>query len=542
MSKNRILGIVFLVAFYGAQSQVNRYMVFFSDKDTATWSAENATAYLSERAIARREKQGIEISAQDFPINEAYADSITSLGMEVYYESKWLNGVLVQGDEQKVSTLIGLGFVTEVEYIAPNTLLQRDQQVPQIPETFKEPPNVNASSSTQLKMLYADKMHADGFQGQGMWIAIVDNGFRGVNEYAPFEHLFSQNKIVATKDFVANTGNVYQFGTHGTQVLSTISAKYGNSMIGTAPEAHVVLCITEADAENRIEEYNWLLAMEYIDSIGVDVVNSSLGYNTFDDPSMNYTKSDLDGNTSVITRAANIAARKGIIVVSSAGNTGGDKSWSKVTFPADAKDILSVGSVNGEWGKSGFSSFGPTADGRIKPDVCALGDPTTVVNGSGTIKKSSGTSFSSPLVAGFAACIWQANPEWDYLKVIAEIKKSGRNSEVPDTLIGYGVPNYLSISNPNGLAIKKLLEPELKVFPNPFTENYFTIDFQGTMLNESIVIALVDANGKRIYKKKLTERNRPDQLLIEFKSTEKGIYFLTLTTQNLIKTIKLVKI
>lgn len=542
MNKNWALSIFLIVSFYGAQSQVNRYMVFFSDKDTAAWNAGNATAYLSERAITRRDKQGIEISAQDFPINDLYADSIASLGMEVYYKSKWFNGVLVQGDEQKVSTLMGLDFVTGVEYIAPNQLLQREQQVPQVPETFKEPPNVNATSATQLKILRADKMHEDGFQGQGMLIAILDNGFRGVNEYTPFEHLFSENRVVATRDFIKNSGNVYQYGTHGTQVLSTIAAQYESSMIGTAPKASVVLCVTEADFENRIEEYNWLLAMEYVDSLGVDVVNSSLGYNTFDDPSMNYSRSDLDGNTSVITRAANVAASKGILIVSSAGNTGGSKSWSKVTFPADAKDILTVGSVDKNGDKSGFSSFGPTADGRIKPDVCALGDPTTVVNGVGSIRTSLGTSFSSPLIAGFAACIWQAYPEWNYLKLIEEIKKSGSNSEHADTLVGNGVPSYLSIVNPNGLAITQLLKPELKVFPNPFRENYFTIDFQGTMLDENIVIALIDTNGKRIYKKRITERNRPDQLLIEFESTEKGIYFLTLTTQNLTKTIKLVKI
>ncbi len=542
MIKHWFFSVVFIAAFFASKAQVNRYMVFFLDKDTVAWDVSSPEVFLSQKAVDRRAKQSIEVTAQDFPVNEYYVDSLIKVGVEVYHKSKWFNAVLIQGEENLIPNIQGISFVTKVEYIAPGALLQREQQSPIIPETFKEPPSVRATSSVQIKMLRADKMHADGYKGEGMTIAVMDNGFRGVNEYIPFQHLFDSNRVVATKDFIQNTGNVYQFGSHGTQVLSTISARYEDDMIGTAPKANVVLCVTEADGEYRVEEYNWLFAMEYVDSLGVDVVNSSLGYNTFDDKSMDYSLSDLDGNTAVITRAATIGASKGMVIVSSAGNTGSTNAWHEVTFPGDAQDILTVGSVNDKFERSSFSSYGKTADGRDKPDVCALGGPTTVVNGSGSIITSSGTSFASPLIAGFVASVWQAFPEWDYLRVIEEVKKSGRNSGTPDSFVGYGVPSYLSIINPNGLSLQQLLKPELKVFPNPFSGNSFTIDFQGTMLNENVVIELIDTKGSRIYRKKVNSRNRPDSLLVEFDSTEKGVYLLILTTGKQTKTIKLVKI
>jgi serine protease AprX len=543
MNRSSWLLIIFLLGSFGAQSQANRYMVFFSEKDTASWSVENPSAFLSERAIERRNKQKIDVTAQDFPVNENYVDQLSNLGVDVYFRSKWFNAVLVQTDESKVANMMSLSFVSNVEYVAPGTMLQREQQEVAIPENFNEPSSIFATSITQLKMLNADQMHNDGFQGEGMWVAVLDNGFKGVNQNSPFEHIYTNNKLMATRDFVGNTGNVYQYGTHGTQVLSTIIAKYGQDMRGTAPEANVVLCITEASKEYRIEEYNWLLALEYVDSLGVDVVNSSLGYNTFDDPKMDYSMSDLDGKTTVVARAANIAATKGMLLVVSAGNSGSTSSlWPKVTSPGDAKDVLTVGSVNKDWSKTGFSSYGPTADGRIKPDVCAIGNPTTVVNDAGVIRGNTGTSFAAPLIAGFAACIWQSHPEWNNLEVMNEIRKSGRNMLVPDTLIGYGVPNYLAISNSNSISIDQILKTNLKVYPNPFTKDEVSIDFLGADVDEYLIVDLMDIKGKRIFHKRMTSRKLPETLTIKFDEPNNGIYLLKIQTAKNTKTIKLVKI
>lgn len=523
--------------------QKDRYMVFFIDKDTAAYSVDNPAVFLSDRAIERRQKQNISVTPQDFPVRSTYSDSLTALGVDVYFESKWFNSVLVEMSTPLASEVLSQGFVSGIEYIAAGSVLSHSKDPVVIPEEFMEPPQISANSDSQNAKMAIKNMHADGYSGQGMFIAVFDNGYTGVNLYNPFEHIFDNEKVVASKDFVGNSGNVYQYGTHGTQVLSDIAARYEDDMLGTAPEASYILCVTEEmGTEYRVEEYNWLLAAEFADSIGVDVINNSLGYSyDFSDESMDYEISDLDGKTAVISRAAAIAAEKGILVVTSAGNEG-SYSWEKITPPADVESVLSVGSIRLNGDLSSFSSVGPTADGRIKPDVVAMGSSAAVVKGSGTIGTGSGTSFSAPQVAGFAACIWQANPHWTNKEVIDAIKYSGNNASNPNNSFGYGVPNYLTLINNNALFIDQLLDTDLNVFPNPFRDNKIVIDFMGQPVDRSLEISITDTQGKEVFDQKITRKNTPDQIEVTFNTQNSGVYFLRIKSRKAEKVIKLIKI
>ncbi|MEP0366202.1 MAG: S8 family serine peptidase [Cyclobacteriaceae bacterium] len=526
-----------------AFGQKDRYMVFFADKDTAAYSTESPTIFLSDRAIERRQKQNISVTPQDFPIRSTYSDSLAVLGVDVYFESRWFNAVLVEMSTSLASEVLSRDFVSGIEYIAAGSVLSYSKDEVVIPEEFMEPPQISANSDSQNAKLAVKNMHADGYSGEGMLIAVFDNGYKGVNLYNPFEHVFDNERVVATQDFVGNSGNVYQYGTHGTQVFSDIAARYKEDMLGTAPDASYILCVTEeTSSEYRVEEYNWLLAAEFADSIGVDVINNSLGYSYgFDDESMDYEISDLDGKTTVISRAAAIAAEKGILVVTSAGNEG-SYSWKKITPPADVEDVLSVGSIRLNGDLSSFSSVGPTADGRIKPDVVAMGSSAAVVKGGGTIATSSGTSFSSPQIAGFAACIWQANPHWTNKEVIEAIKYSGNNVSAPDNSYGYGVPNYLTLINNNALFIDQLLDTELNVFPNPFRDNKIVIDFMGQPVDRSLEISITDTQGKAVFDQRITRKNTPDQIEVTFNTQNTGVYFLRIKSRKTEKVIKLIKI
>jgi subtilisin family serine protease len=192
------------------------------------------------------------------------------------------------------------------------------------------------------------------------------------------------------------------------------------------------------------EEDYWAAAVEFADSAGVDIINSSLGYHRFDDATQNYRYCDLDGNTAMISRTASMLARKGIILVNSAGNDGLG-TWKKINVPADARDIITVGAVSANGDNAAFSAIGPTTDGRVKPDVMAMGSPTSVITGRGSISKDIGTSFSAPLVAGMIACLWQAFPDKTALQIIEMVRKGGNRADCPDNILGYGIPDFWNI-------------------------------------------------------------------------------------------------
>lgn len=448
-----------------ATAQVNRYMVFFKDKNGTPFTINQPGQFLSEKAIERRVKQAIVVTEQDLPVNPAYAQSVSVSGGKVFFASRWMNGVLIQTDVANVPSIQALPFVSHVEFVAPQQrLIENGRKKGGL---FRKKSNhAGIRTQTQLQMLGIPEMHADGFKGEGMTIALFDGGFTGVNTTAPFQEVFSEGRYddVVSHDFVRNTDNVFQYDDHGTQVFSIIAASVADEFTGGAPEANFQLYVTEdASSEYRIEEYNWLFAAERADSAGVDIISSSLGYYDFDLTSMNYSKDQMDGKTAIVTQAAQLAAERGIIVVASAGNEGNIPSWKIITAPADAIDVVAVANVNAQGNASSSSSRGPSADGRIKPDLAALGSGVTVVQDNGAIGTASGTSLAAPLITSLVAGVWQKFPDFSAKEIVAALKKTATRSGNPDNNVGYGIPSYVSVSS----YLDRENDEVFGVYPNP---------------------------------------------------------------------------
>lgn len=360
------------------------------------------------------------------------------------------------------------------------------------------------------------------------------------NESKAFEHILDNDKLIASMDFVDNDTDVYHSSSHGTSVLSCIAAKYNDQMIGTAYDASFILCKTEdVSEEYRIEEYNWVVAAEFADSIGVDVINSSVGYNSFDDPTMSYEYEDLDGETSVITRAQDIAFSKGILTITSAGNSG-NSSWRFITTPSDAKNVLAVGAVDASGNKASFSSFGPTADGRTKPDVAAYGSGTVIINGSGNISTKNGTSFAAPLVAGFAASLWQARPELTNTQLKQLIISSASNITDPNNEIGNGIPNYLIAVDKEVLNVQEILAQDANVYPNPVSGNYITLQLNNDLNWSGLKVAFIDMNGKSVIKEKINYQGE-SRYTLDVSTLSKGAYIVKISVGNKSRKIRILK-
>lgn len=547
MNKSRKLFLLIILVLLtdSVLAQSHRYMVFFSDKSGSEFSIANPTAFLSERAVQRREKHNFPVSEVDLPVNVEYVNGLREIGVDVYFTSKWMNAALVQMSEDMVSQINALTFTDSVRYIAEGLKLS-DTQIPvDIPDVFRELQAVNNTTLRQLGLLNVDDMHEDGYKGEGVLIAVFDDGFQGINEFMPFKHLFEEDQILGWRDYIENSGNVFRYDDHGSASLSTIAASY-DEVSGTAPNASYLLCVTEdIESEYRIEEYNWLLAAEYADSAGADVISGSLGYSTFDDPAMNYTYEDMNGKTTIVSRAAKMASDRGIIVVVSAGNEG-NKSWKYITSPADAENILAVGSVARDGILSAFSSRGPTSDGRIKPDVVAMGQGTTIFvysSGEGSIQTGSGTSFAAPQIAGFSAGILQANPAWTNLEVMSAIKNSANNSLTPDSLYGYGIPNYNIAVDGGALSVGDIPDDMISIYPNPFKENTLYLRLHDKTHSEPMVLTVSDSRGSELLIREIApkEWDLTGQLEIKLSSIDKGMYILKLASKNFTKTVKLIR-
>lgn len=520
---------VWLVSLSGISQ--DRYMVFFTDKDGTPYSTSNPAEFLSQRSLDRRAEQNIAITSMDLPVNPGYVADLAEEDVEVFFTTKWMNGALVQMEASQESTIENLTFVESIQYVGPGSKLSKDQEDVVIAENFTDPAESPYTTGNQLQMLGADIMHERGWKGEGTLIAVFDGGFTGVNLYSPFQTLHDEGRILAVKDYVENSGNPYQYSDHGTRVLSCIAGEYNNQFAGTAPEAEFVLAVTEDapfEAEHRIEEYNWLFAAEFADSIGADVINSSLGYTTFEDASMDYTNADMDGQTTVITRAANWVADRGILVVNSAGNSG-NGSWQIIGAPADSPKVLAVTAVDENEERVSFSSIGPSADGRTKPDVAAKGGLTTVVSGTGAITVSNGTSFASPVMAGFAASVWSGIDTLTNFELAELLKSSGHRADNPNNFLGYGIPNFLTILNAQDE------DPILgvNIFPNPTLNNFQVSNEKRYELE----IRLLDVNGRELLKNSIRESS----YLIDISMYPKGLYLVAIRYGDKIETFKLRK-
>ncbi|MFH0760037.1 MAG: S8 family serine peptidase [Bacteroidota bacterium] len=527
------------------QTAPNKYWVQFTDKQNSVYSTDRPDEFLSARSIERRERYSIVVSEQDLPVSQAYIDSLTSIGVTVLNRSKWFNAVTVYTtDTNHLIRIRQFPFVKQLKSVIRLKSIQPANDKFSLESiTDLESGTVTdttllryGKASRQIGMLNGHILHNQGFQGQGMVIAVLDAGFRRVDVNHAFDSLYINSQILGGWDFVNNSPLSFADTehAHGAQVLSIMAGNLPSELVGTAPKASYYLLRTEdAPTENLVEEDNWIASAEWADSAGADLINSSLGYTTFDIPALNHTYSDMDGNTTRITIAADIAASKGMLVVNSAGNEA-SIDWHYIGAPADADNILTVGAVDSLGNYAIFSSTGPTFDGRIKPNIVAQGQLTAVVGTDGNIFRGSGTSYSSPVMCGLAACLWQTNRTLPPMIIIETIQQSASRASNPDSLYGYGVPDFgKALFLMLGISPIKLDDESLfRVYPNPFTD-HLVIDFYSHDRQE-ITIEVIAMTGKKLVLEKLevgyTSINRLD--INQFSELPAGMYILRIITQS----------
>lgn len=521
------------------------YWVAFTNKDNSPWSLSFPEDYLSEKAIERREKHNIAIDSLDLPVNPSYIQQVLNLGATFVHASKWLNGVTV-----KVPNGDFLNEVSQLSVVKEVQLTKRETQVKSAVNKFFVPDIsdrtleidtlVYGQSAHQVSQLNGQFLHNQNFKGQGITIAVLDAGFYRVNQYSAFDSLWFYGQIAGTKDFVAAGDDFFEGHYHGMSVLSTMGGNVTGELIGTAPKATYWLIRSEDhNTEFLIEEDNWVVAAEFADSVGADVINSSLGYYTFDDPAMNHTYADMDGNTTRVARAANIAASRGMLVFSSAGNEGRENNpWKYIISPSDGDSVMAVGAVNKDGVPAPFTSWGPASDGDIKPNVSAVGWNTIIQRSNGTFGTGNGTSYSSPVMAGAAACLWQANPFASAWQVKSALEQSAHLYANPDSLLGYGIPDLK-------LADKFLKTTVLEqwanganwlVYPNP-AKNYIVLQKGSNASDEMVQIAFYTLDGKLLRKEQ--KPDTPKIMIQNLHSLPPGLLILHIVSGDIAEAVKI---
>jgi serine protease AprX len=468
MKKTVLILFVLLVAGAGKSFAQTRYIVKLKDKAGTPYALSNPGQFLSQRAISRRSRYNIAIDSADLPVIQRYVDSIRLAGaVTILNTSRWLNQVCFQtGDAAAIAKINNFPFVTgsaspvgnrSVQQVAVNKELDPSgittPATPLIQQGVAEVYNYGQSFG-QVNLHNGQFLHRRGFTGAGMQMAVTDAGFFRYLTLPTFDSARNNGQVLGTRDFVAGGLSVDEDHPHGMQCLSTILANVPGVFVGTAPKTSVYLFRTEdAATENPVEEQNWAAGAELADSLGVDLMSVSLGYTTFDNPAYNHTYAQMNGNATIISRAADMAAQKGMLVVVAAGNEG-NGSWRFISAPADADSVLTVGAVNTSRQVASFSSYGPSSDGQVKPDVAAVGLGAMVAStGSGQPVSGNGTSFACPNMAGIATCLWQAFPEVNNMGIIDALRKSSDKANVPDDRTGYGIPDAKKATV---LLIKKL--------------------------------------------------------------------------------------
>lgn len=527
--KRQVLLFCFMLIVASVSSQYNCW-IQFKDKSGTVGKFSSPEAYLSARAIERRAKQQVSIDSMDLPVSEKYISQVLNYNVGLKTKSKWLNGITVEmTDTSSLAGIRALSFVKKIELtLVPTnyTALKAARTVKNSIETVTD--SVYGDSYAQIKIHNGDKLHTAGFRGEGVVIGVLDGGFYGTDMIAAFDSLRSQNRLLGVKNIADTTSQFFAIpATHGTSVLSAMAANLPGKLIGSAPDASYWLIRTEyAPSEYMVEVDNWVAGIEFADSVGVDVVNSSLGYTTFDYSGMNFSYQSLNGRTSRASIAATIAARKGMVVVNAAGNDGAN-SWYYISTPADADSILCVGAVDVSGNHASFSSYGPTADGRIKPDVCAVGYQTVVANSSG-IYSGYGTSFASPIIAGLVACVWQALPQYSSVEVVNLMKKYSSLYNSPNNSLGYGIPDVYILYTDNQ-SISGVETTETDAFSAYFSGS--TLVIQDADLNAKA--ELYSITGLRLGKWDVEGGSS----YTEWSSLPKGTYIL-LVTNNVSKVVK----
>lgn len=527
----------------------DRYAVFFKFKPQKEYSLSSPSKFLTQKAIQRRVREKFAVDSLDLPVTAAYLQGISAYSQELLYASKWLNAAVVVTDTEGKKRMEGLPFVQKVEWVAKGFISKTGNRT--TPE-ISEKPNKNqkweieesfreaAAYDFQNELLGIPAMHLAGFTGKGITVAVFDSGFPGLDKAIPFAHVFTNKQVVGQLNVVRPwIKEVFRDHEHGTQVASLILANQAGTLVAGAHQAQVIFAITEDVAtEYPIEELNWVRAAEYADSLGVDIINSSLGYLDFDEPSLTYSAAQLDGKTTYITRGATLAAKRGILVVNSVGNYGSAGSGSLVA-PADAEGILAVGSVNASSVVSTFSSRGPTADGRIKPELVAFGQSPVLIRSSGQVSSAAGTSFSAPQLTALAAGLWEAKPNWTKDELLTSLIKSGTQYATPDQNLGYGIPNFRSTYYGALLGLNEEIELGSSLYPNPLRSESLHIRF-GKELR--VRLQIYDGSGRRVGEQ-VGERNAiQEPFVFSLSDLPSGIYFIQLLDGKEIAHKKLIKL
>ncbi len=493
-----------------AFAQLDMHVVFFTDRNNSPFSIFNPQAFLSAKAIARRANQNIPVQSSDLPVNPAYIDSVMAKGALLVQPVKWFNAVIVQTQDSAVLAQISaLTFVDHTSVVGrvARSMGNPEAKLKPLPHAENEPHGSTrlthfdyGASFNQIHIHNGDLLHAHGYTGKGMVVAVIDAGFYKADSLPAFSDLWSQGRILGTRDFVDGAGvNVFDEHPHGMMVLSTMAGHLDGQLLGTAPAASYWLLRSErAATEYIIEEYNWAAAAAFADSAGADILTTSLGYTLFEESSQDHSYATMDGNSNPITIAADMAASKGILVVNSAGNEG-NSPWNYISAAADGDSVLAVGAVNAAGAFATFSGKGPTFDGRIKPNVAAQGMAAVLASPSGGTFTGNGTSFSGPIIAGLAACLWQAHPTRTAMEIFKAIERSSSHRDAPDNFTGHGIPDfaYAHIL----LSGKSIVNPDLDewvtVYPNPAVDN-FSIDFYSATEQE-VTIEVFNLLGERVF-------------------------------------------
>lgn len=537
--KNYVLLLVCLIA-SSTFAQEDAW-VFFADKENVAESIANPISILTQEAIDRKEMHNTAIDERDVPVNENYITDIkNSTGINVFAKSKWMNCVYVTGTQTNIDNLLDLPFVTSVEYAdkSLNFYPEIDRTVNkfEIENTSTRIDYNYGAAANQIEMLKGDFLHEQDFAGEDMIIAVLDAGFPSVNTNPGFASMVSEGRLLGTYDFQARTINVDGTSSHGTVTSSDMGGVLQDQFVGTAPQASYYLFVTEyTPSETPVEEAHWVEALERSDSLGVDVINTSLSYRGYDNSSYDHTYEDLDGQTTFAARGGNLAFEKGMIMVNSAGN-GGNSGFPTVGTPADAIGVFTIGAVNASGNYVSFSSKGPTVDGRVKPDVMAQGSDSAVIDTNGNVGTSSGTSFSSPILAGVITCLWQARPEVTNSEIMQLVRESSHLYSNPTNEMGYGIPNFEDAYNE--LLILGVEDDFLKsnfaLYPNP-TSDILNISFPQELNKAQFELYSVVGN------KVLSTEISSDLNSVSIESLAAGMYIATISEGKHQVSFKIVK-
>lgn len=535
----------------------SKYFVAFTDKNGTPYNVNQPLQFLSQRAVDRRTNQGIPVTVLDLPVNPSYIQQVKNIGVGIINPTKWLNGVtILTSDPAKLTAIAALPFVATIiksnilpvpggqsgdKFSSEMSSIRPENAVP-----FKSTVMTNGynygMSYNQIHMVNGDYLHNLGFHGEGKVIAIIDAGFFHVDQLPAFDSLWANNQILGTRDFAFHTTNLFSDTSHvhGMMVLSIIGGNVPGQLVGTAPKAKFWLLRSEIDpTENLIEEYNWVSAAEFADSVGADIISSSLGYTTFDDPTKNHTCADMNGHTTPCTIGANIAATRGIAVSCSAGNEGGNFSWRCVSAPADGDNVMAIGAVDSLGIYAGFSSVGVDTNGRVKPNVTAQGQETVIASWDGTITRGSGTSFSCPLIAGMIACLWQAKPGTSNFEVYEAMERSASQYNNPDSLKGYGIPDFQEALI--YLGVPSIKKGQSGIFPNPF-RNYLTVSIN-SLVKEQVSLTIYNGVGDLVRDMTETCQAGANKINISgLSNLSPGIYYLRINSNTSSEVQKIIKI